>query len=396
MKTQPNQSTYDKRFTENLFDRIDIQVMTLMTIFTFFSTMITATLFWQQCYNIMLDSLEARVYAIYGSIESLIDPQSFVEINNYEDYTSPLYIKTKDTLLLYKNASEALYLYTAKMNDEGHLVYVVDGLEVYEDFRFPGDLIEAEIEEKMMRALNNEHIIPKNILDTEWGYIFVSYLPMHDETGEVIGVIGVEFDATVPYMTYKRLQYCIPVIIILFVLLSACISLQMFRRISNPLYINKSNIDSSTGFKNRNAYNTDFNNLMVRKNCNFIGIIVADINGLKEVNDRLGHISGDDYIKLVAGAIQETKLKQMIVYRTGGDEFAIIMQNARSDEFEIFIRNCSKLVKSQTTFNNMRCSLSCGYAIFDKNLDNDLEDTYHRADNLMYEEKRRQKEERTL
>lgn len=377
-----------------LSNRIDFQVMLLVTIFTFFSTAITAYVYGEFTYNVLIKSLEERTYAIYNAVENVLNKQTFDEINVADDMDTQLYKEAKETLLVLKNACGVLYLYTAKEDKNGHFVYVIDGLEDYLDFRYPGDLIEDEITPKLNIAMENIHVIPENILNTDWGDIFVSYLPIHNNNGEVIGVLGVEFDATDAYYAYSILQKFTPVTILIFVIFSAIVSLTLFKRVSNPLYLDKSTIDSTTGLKNRNAYNVDFNNFLVRKNINFLGIIVADINGLKEVNDRLGHISGDDYIILVADAIKETKLKQMIAYRTGGDEFVVMMQNAREEEFDMFIRNCSKLVKEQDKYDNMRCSLSCGYAIFDPKKDNDIEDTYHRADSLMYEEKRRQKEGR--
>lgn len=378
--------------TKDYLSRIDIQVMLLMSIFTLFTTGITAAIYWNFSYGVMMNSLESRVQAIYEYIDKALDNETFRQINTTEDINSDLYLENKETLLMLKNACHVMYLYTAKENENGDLIYVIDGLEEHLDFRYPGDLIEEEIEEKMRLALANQYVFPRKILNTDWGDIFIAYMPMHDQNGEVIGVIGLEFDASETYQMYESLQSYTPIIIIISVLFAALVSLRLFKRVSNPLYIGKTNLDSTTGLKDRNSYNVDFNNLMVRKNVNYLGLIVADINGLKEVNDRLGHIAGDDYIKLVSTAIRETKLTSMAAYRTGGDEFVIIMQNARPEEFEIFIRNCSNMVKSQTEFPDMRCSLSCGYAIFDKTLDNDIEDTYHRADTAMYTEKRRQKE----
>lgn len=382
----------EKQEKFNWINRIDIQVMLLMTIFTFFSTTITAYIYWEFAYDVMVESLVDRTYAIYEAVENALSTDSFDNITTVDDMNNNLYKESKDMLLTLKNASGVMYLYTAKKTDDGDFIYVIDGLEDHLDFRFPGDLIEDDIIPKMNKALENQHVFPENILNTDWGDIFISYMPFHNEYDEVIGVLGIEFDASDTYRTYVTLQRFTPFIIFIFVFLSALTSLYLFRRVSNPLYLDKSTIDLTTGLKNRNAYNVDFNNFMVRNNNNFLGILVADINGLKEVNDRLGHISGDDYIILVADAIKDTKLKQMIAYRTGGDEFVIIMQNAREEEFDIFIKNCSKKVKDQTLYNNMRCSLSCGYAIFDPKIDQDLEDTYHRADVSMYEEKRRQKD----
>ncbi|MFI3249610.1 MAG: GGDEF domain-containing protein [Eubacteriales bacterium] len=144
--------------------------------------------------------------------------------------------------------------------------------------------------------------------------------------------------------------------------------------------------------KNRNAYEVDLNNLIVRGKSEMVGVIVADINGVKEVNDRLGHSAGDDYIRMVADVIRENKTSTMVAYRTGGDEFSIFIQDAELEEMKNFVETCIYQVKHQKKFSNMRCSLACGYTIFDSEQDKTLNDTYKRADDLMYAEKRRQKE----
>lgn len=184
-----NNTSKDKTL-EKLSNRIDFQVMLLVAIFTFFCTSVTAFVYWETTFANMIKTLETRTYAIYDAVEDVLDKQTFYDTNTPDDMQSQLYIQAKETLLVLKNACGVLYLYTAKENDNGEFVYVIDGLESDLDFRYPGDLIEQEITPVLYRALDDEHIIPNNILHTDWGDIFVSYLPMHGENGEVIGVLG--------------------------------------------------------------------------------------------------------------------------------------------------------------------------------------------------------------
>lgn len=341
----------------------------------------------------MMVQYEDRTYALYETIESKLDERAFAEINTPEDMDGKLYKDAQELLLTLKNTADVLYLYTAKVNGEGQFVYVVDGLELYEDFRKPNDAIEDEITYKMYEALGDNPVMPDSILKTEWGEIFIAYLPFHDMNGDVIGVLGVEYDASGTYAVYNELKRTVIVMLILIVLVAVILSNIVFKRISNPLYMDKHTRDIATGMKNRNAYEVDVHNMKARGTHKNACIVVADINGLKEVNDRLGHASGDNYINLVAECINSTKSKQMISYRTGGDEFVVIMENADEKEIREFIHNCSDKVKNQKKYSNMRCSLACGYSMFNESEDYSIEDTYHKADVYMYKEKRRQKEE---
>ena len=69
-----------------------------------------------------------------------------------------------------REISGVRYLYTAKMNEDGEFVYLIDCLDQSEpDFRYPGDLIEHEIYPDMQRALDGQKVLPDRIKDTEWG-----------------------------------------------------------------------------------------------------------------------------------------------------------------------------------------------------------------------------------
>jgi len=56
-----------------------------------------------------------------------------------------------------------------------------------------------------------------------------------------------------------------------------------------------------------------------------ISIIVADVDGLKQVNDREGHGTGDDLLKRTASVLKETFRADEVVARMGGDEFAVLL-----------------------------------------------------------------------
>lgn len=99
------------------------------------------------------------------------------------------------------------YFYTAKESAQGELIYVVDGLsESAVDFRYPGDLIELEIQQELHEALSGKTVLPDKILDTGWGNIFIAYYPLHNGQGKVVGALGIEIAADVEAAAIDQLS----------------------------------------------------------------------------------------------------------------------------------------------------------------------------------------------
>jgi diguanylate cyclase (GGDEF)-like protein len=88
---------------------------------------------------------------------------------------------------------------------------------------------------------------------------------------------------------------------------------------------NSSFNDALTGLYNRRAYNDHVDRLRDLPALKDIVIIAFDVNGLKQVNDTLGHTAGDELITGAADTILDTFMSYGKCYRTGGDEFIAIL-----------------------------------------------------------------------
>ncbi len=100
--------------------------------------------------------------------------------------------------------------------------------------------------------------------------------------------------------------------------------------------------DQLTGLLNRHAikeYLADFEKGLKPNN---IGILYADINGLKETNDTLGHLEGDRLIISAANQLRKV-FKKSDIYRVGGDEFIVITENTNKEEFHILTEQLKAL-----------------------------------------------------
>ncbi|MDD3363482.1 MAG: PAS domain S-box protein [Syntrophomonas sp.] len=141
--------------------------------------------------------------------------------------------------------------------------------------------------------------------------------------------------------------------------------------------------DALTGLHNR-AY---FDEEMIRLDSNRflpVGVIVADIDGLKIINDTLGHQSGDELIKSAATVLKSCFRDGDVVARIGGDEFAVLLAETSKEVLEQSgKRILETLEEYRATSPQLPLSISIGYAVKSEP-DQLLEKVFAEADNQMY------------
>lgn len=134
------------------------------------------------------------------------------------------------------------------------------------------------------------HTIDVVEVNGEKNYIEVIKNPIYNDDKEIIGIIGICNDVTELVTLREKYEQL-------------------------GLY------DSLTGLYNRNyIVKFDFDNEKSMP-CSYI---VCDCNGLKMINDRYGHSTGDEYLCQVANILKESVPKRSVVIRWGGDEFVIV------------------------------------------------------------------------
>ena len=155
------------------------------------------------------------------------------------------------------------------------------------------------------------------------------------------------------------------------------------------------NRDSLTGLRNTTSYKSwvaEFDKEIENKTANF-GVVVFDLNQLKETNDTYGHDVGDKLIVSAAKVISDV-FKRSPVFRIGGDEFLAVLQHRD-------LADCEKLfvqldLECANTFikekGEIPISMARGFAKFDIDKDLHFNDVFKRADYAMYENKRKTKE----
>ncbi|OJV63017.1 MAG: hypothetical protein BGO41_09945 [Clostridiales bacterium 38-18] len=143
--------------------------------------------------------------------------------------------------------------------------------------------------------------------------------------------------------------------------------------------------DPLTGLLNRRSFNQRINSLINNPIFMPLGLMIGDMNYLKHINDRFGHICGDQYL-IAISEVLKTHAGNSPVYRLGGDEFAIIVVNTKEEE----MRRLEKKIKEtchETVLTAGSLSISLGFHIANQTSEKS-EDLFSRAESAMYQEKK--------
>lgn len=155
--------------------------------------------------------------------------------------------------------------------------------------------------------------------------------------------------------------------------------------------------DALTSVHNKGAFDISIRDLQVRMDESEepveFGIGVLDCDDLKQINDREGHDKGDIYLQTACRMICRV-FRHSPVFRIGGDEFAVILQDEdykRRKELEQIFRDRCLENNAATEVPWEQVHAAIGIAVYDANADESVGDVVRRADALMYEDKRMRK-----
>ena len=141
--------------------------------------------------------------------------------------------------------------------------------------------------------------------------------------------------------------------------------------------------DSLTGVRNTHAYSEyelALNKKILNGEIRELAVVVCDINGLKHTNDTLGHAAGDQLIKDACALICEYFVHGA-VFRVGGDEFVVLLQNKGYDTVKETIRDLNQKIEANIPENGV--VVAVGYSVLEAE-DRQVREIFERADKMMY------------
>lgn len=225
-------------------------------------------------------------------------------------------------------------------------------LEIYDDPEEAKNFIEQDKKimstkkaiyfEHRIKNENGREIIEENVK-----------IPVIDRNGEAWGLVGLSRDITERKLMEERLRYL-------------------------------SEIDILTGLYNRHSFEEKIKELNYEKYLP-LGIIMGDVNGLKLVNDTLGHLEGDNLLKSISEILKEICNPNAYVFRWGGDEFIILVPNCNELKSEKIITSITKECE-QAQYKFMQLSIALGEGM-KHSLKEDIYECIRKVEEKVYRQK---------
>ena len=166
------------------------------------------------------------------------------------------------------------------------------------------------------------------------------------------------------------------------------IDAQMRREQEYSRALRLANRDALTGVKSLNAYKdaeAEINAKIDAGETQAFAVAVCDVNGLKEINDTLGHKAGDEYLREACRTVCGV-FKHSPVFRIGGDEFVAILTGLDLEHLDVLAERMEEC--NRDAAENGDAVVACGTSAYRQGEDASFAEVFERADTRMYDNKR--------
>jgi diguanylate cyclase (GGDEF)-like protein len=149
-------------------------------------------------------------------------------------------------------------------------------------------------------------------------------------------------------------------------------------------------IDPLTGVKNRSTLDDAFQRelKLARRHDHDLSVILLDIDHFKQVNDKHGHLNGDQALRAVAQCVQQTIRDSDLLFRFGGEEFIILLSGTGADGSALLAERIRREVERITPFPDGKTTLTISLGVTSLRDEDTIDSLLERADSALYRAKR--------
>lgn len=304
----------------------------------------------------ILDENE-NIIVITGVIKDTTETKNYQQSLINQNTLLETIINTIPDIIFYKD-KQSRYLGGNKAFFEGFFGKKKSEVIGKNDFELHQDkeVAKAFIERDQEILKNKEDKYTEiNILNKDDKILYLESVktPLINEKGEAWGIVGVARDMT------KRKEL-------------------------EDMLTQMSYTDKLTGLYNRAYFEEQINKLDDNEYYP-LTLIMGDLNGLKAVNDNLGHLEGDKLLVEIAKVLKGSCRKEDLVFRWGGDEFIILLPDS---DYKLGKEICNRIQLNCKNTDKTPIPLSISLGVSTKvNKQKDIDEILKEAEDMMYIEK---------
>ena len=277
------------------------------------------------------------------------------------------------------------YIYTCRNLNEELLEYILDGTPIeYVGHSPPGDTEEHDRATRTVFSTGRPCQFGLTHYEA-WSYLLGAYAPIFDESGEILGLVGVNVCGSHLRQYLNRKQLILSIIYLCIVGFGLLILTRFSSTILDPLLK-----DKLTG-----AYNKRYTEKLIRdeiataiREHSDLALMVLDLDHFKNVNDTHGHNFGDKVLTSVSHAIRNALRYRDYFIRYGGEEFIALFPNVDETKAMEIAERIRHTVEDSEIYNEeknifVKMTISIGIATLARSSPS-VPEFIHSADKALY------------
>jgi len=352
---------------------------------------IPAALLYKNVKTFLIKNLGQNAMQIASTIAAVIeqDLEPYKKLSSIDQYLPGsydeiYYNKMQQLFQKIKNDTNVSFVYTEKQISPTQTAYILDGEDPNSKLFSPLGSIDI-LDSQELKSYNEGIIVSTDLIeDPVWGNFISGFAPIKDNhTGEVIGLVGVDFSLHHFNQMINKTKIIIFIIFFIIILLTSILVIKLLSSLLQSL-----EKDYMTGLHSKYYHDHFLKHMIKCAHCKDtpLSLVMIDVDDFKEINDQFGHLTGDKVLKSIARIIQENIRDVDICSRYAGDEFIIILPGATKELAAILSQQILEEISRYTLpiegMESIRISLSMGIAQWKQRIDAGTLTEY--ADQAMY------------